>query len=189
MNSRIATLLALPVARGTHDPMSGFFALRSSTFQQARRLSPTGYKIALELLCKCRINRVAEVPIHFGRRQLGQSKLSPRQQWRFLVHLSRLYQFNYPKATLGVKLTASALAGAAFAAMTNPVMLPLLSAWSALAIGYATRSNRSLMRIGILLPPIARFRCEQIPRPPILSNSPLMRLHEQGTVTAHGRRR
>ena len=91
LNSRVATLLAKPVACGTHDPMSGFFALRAGTFQPAQRLNPTGYKIALELLCKCRVKRIAEVPIHFGRRQLGQSKLSARQQWRFLIHLSRLY--------------------------------------------------------------------------------------------------
>jgi dolichol-phosphate mannosyltransferase len=142
INSRVATLLAKPVACGIRDPMSGFFALRNNTFQSARRLNPTGYKIGLELLCKCGVKRVAEVPIHFGRRELGQSKLSARQQWRFMVHLSRLYQFRYPKSGLLAKLGAFALAGAGFAAMTNPAMLTLLAAWTAAAFGYATRSNR-----------------------------------------------
>jgi dolichol-phosphate mannosyltransferase len=144
LNSRVATFLSKPVACGTHDPMSGFFALRSSTFQQARQLSPTGYKIALELLCKCRVNRIAEVPIHFGRRQLGQSKLSARQQWRFLVHLSRLYQFKYPKSIFAAKTIASTLLGVGFAAAMVPVMWPFFALWTPVAVGYATRSNRPL---------------------------------------------
>jgi dolichol-phosphate mannosyltransferase len=77
--------------------MSGFFALRADTFQRAQTLNPIGYKLALELLCKCRVRRVREVPIHFGLRQTGQSKLTFRQQLRFLDHLSRLYDFCYPR--------------------------------------------------------------------------------------------
>jgi dolichol-phosphate mannosyltransferase len=142
INSRVATLLAKPVACGIRDPMSGFFALRNNTFQSARRLNPTGYKIGLELLCKCGVKHVAEVPIHFGRREQGQSKLSARQQWRFMVHLSRLYQFKYPTLGLVTKLAAFALAGAGFAAKTNPAMLPLLAVLTGAAFGYATRSNR-----------------------------------------------
>lgn len=92
LNSAVATLLARPLARGVADPMSGFFALRRSTFEQARRLDPIGYKIGLELICRCPCLHVVEVPITFPNRRLGTSKLNLEQQRRYLVHLSRLYR-------------------------------------------------------------------------------------------------
>jgi len=46
LNSRVATLLARPLTN-VKDPMSGFFAIRKSDFEQARDLNPVGYKIAL----------------------------------------------------------------------------------------------------------------------------------------------
>ncbi|HEX8324483.1 MAG TPA: polyprenol monophosphomannose synthase [Tepidisphaeraceae bacterium] len=97
INSRVATLLARPFAGHVADPMSGFFALRRASYEQAQRLTPLGYKIALELLCKARVTRVREVPIHFASRQAGESKLSLREQFRYLEHLSRLYDFSFPR--------------------------------------------------------------------------------------------
>lgn len=97
INSDIATLLARPFAGRTKDPMSGFFALRRETFDSAQRLTPLGYKIGLELMCKCRVRHVTEVPIHFAERTRGESKLSLREQFRYLEHLSRLYDFCYPR--------------------------------------------------------------------------------------------
>jgi dolichol-phosphate mannosyltransferase len=47
-------------------------------------------------MCKCRVRNVQEVPIHFAERTRGQSKLSLREQFRYLEHLSRLYDFCYP---------------------------------------------------------------------------------------------
>ena len=104
MNSRVATLLARPFAGPrTTDPMSGFFALRRATLDQAERLTPLGYKIGLELMCKCRVERVTEVPIHFKARARGQSKLTLAQQFRYLEHLSRLYDFTFPRLSPVVK--------------------------------------------------------------------------------------
>ena len=103
INSTVATLLARPIAGQARDPMSGFFALRADTFQRAETLNPIGYKLALELLCKCRVRRVREVPIHFDLRQSGSSKLTLRQQLRFLDHLSRLYDFCYPRGSKWMK--------------------------------------------------------------------------------------
>jgi hypothetical protein len=97
LNSWVATVLARPFAGRTRDPMSGFFALRRSTFERGERLTPLGYKIGLELMCKCRVASVAEVPIHFDMRAAGESKLTLRQQFRYLEHLSRLYDFCYPR--------------------------------------------------------------------------------------------
>ncbi len=95
LNSKVATLLARPLTRGAavRDPMSGFFALRRSTLEQAAILSPLGYKIGLELMVKCRCRAVAEVPIRFIERTRGRSKLTLRQQWLYLRHVARLLRF------------------------------------------------------------------------------------------------
>jgi dolichol-phosphate mannosyltransferase len=54
-------------------------------------------------MCKCRAKNVREIPIHFGMRLKGESKLSLKQQFRYLEHLSRLYDFTYPRASPMVK--------------------------------------------------------------------------------------
>ena len=111
LNSEVATFLARPFAGATKDPMSGFFALKRSTYDRAERLTPLGYKIALELMCKCRVKHVNEVPIHFGLRTKGESKLSLKQQFRYLEHLSRLYDFTYPRASPIAKFAIATAAG------------------------------------------------------------------------------
>ena len=103
LNSRVATALARPFAGKISDPMSGFFALRRETYERAQRLTPLGYKIALELMCKARVQRVREIPIHFAERTRGQSKLTLKQQFKYLEHLSRLYDFTFPRASPVVK--------------------------------------------------------------------------------------
>ena len=129
INSRVATLLARPFAGDTTDPMSGFFALRRSTFERAQRLTPLGYKIGLELMCKCRVRTVREIPIHFAERTRGESKLTLKQQFRYLEHLSRLYDFTFPRASPVVKflvvLAVSWLAGfVAFAMLLKMTIAP-----------------------------------------------------------------
>ncbi len=110
LNSRIATFLAKPFAGSTRDPMSGYFALRKSTFEGARRLTPLGYKIGLELMCKAGVTRIREVPIHFTARTHGVSKLTVAQQFKYLEHLSRLYDFCFPRlAPIGKFLIATGL--------------------------------------------------------------------------------
>jgi dolichol-phosphate mannosyltransferase len=95
LNSRVATLLALPLTT-LKDPMSGFFALRRMTFQRGNSAyNPIGYKIGLELLVKCNCRRVAEVPIHFSDRRFGKSKLTFKEQLRYLQHIRRLYIHRY----------------------------------------------------------------------------------------------
>jgi len=114
INSTVATLLARPFAGKTTDPMAGFFALKRQTYLEARNLTPLGYKIALELMCKARVRRPAEIPIHFGMRAKGESKLSLQQQFRYLEHLSRLYDFKFPRASPVIKfLIATSLGWAA----------------------------------------------------------------------------
>jgi dolichol-phosphate mannosyltransferase len=111
INSTVATVLARPFAGPTRDPMSGFFALHKTTFERAKRLTPLGYKVGLELMCKCRVTRVAEVPIHFDARGAGASKLTVAQQFKYLEHLSRLYDFCYPRVSPVAKFCVVMLIG------------------------------------------------------------------------------
>lgn len=97
LNSKVATWLAAPFANGARDPMSGFFALRRSSYENAQMLTPLGYKIGLELICKCRVQHVREVPIDFATREHGESKLTMKQQFKYLEHLSRLYDYSFPR--------------------------------------------------------------------------------------------
>ena len=96
LNSRIATWLARPLT-AARDPMSGFFAIRRERVCRAAGLDPIGYKIGLELLVRCGCRDVREVPIHFAERKVGKSKLSLRQQARYVRHLRRLMVCKYPR--------------------------------------------------------------------------------------------
>jgi dolichol-phosphate mannosyltransferase len=92
INSKVATLLARPLTNA-QDPMAGFFALRRAKFQSAAHLDPIGYKIGLELIVKCGCRRIKEVPIFFGNRVHGKSKLSLKEQLNYVRHLKRLYEY------------------------------------------------------------------------------------------------
>ncbi len=90
LNSIVATLLARPLT-SVRDPMSGFFLMLKSDFDQSENLSPIGYKVALELIVKCGFENVGEVPIHFSDRVHGDSKLTIKEQLKYIQHLRRLY--------------------------------------------------------------------------------------------------
>src|SRR5262249_5348228 len=84
LNSKVATLLARPLT-SAKDPMAGFFALRRETFERGQGfLNPIGYKIGLELLVKCNCREVREIPIHFADRKFGSSKLSFKEQLKYI---------------------------------------------------------------------------------------------------------
>lgn len=68
------------------DPMSGFFAVRATALD-ADVLRPLGYKILLELIVRCRLGRVTEVPYQFQDRFAGESKANFGEGLRFLRHL------------------------------------------------------------------------------------------------------
>jgi dolichol-phosphate mannosyltransferase len=88
--SRIAGRMAKGlVPANLHDPMSGFFAVRSEALRDAaRRLSGYGYKILLDLFVSAgRPLRFAEVPYTFKPRMHGQSKLDSLVAWEYLMLL------------------------------------------------------------------------------------------------------
>lgn len=72
--------------RDVSDPMSGFFAVRAAALN-ADLLRPLGYKILLELIVRCRLQRITEVPYQFQDRFAGESKASFSEGLRFLQHL------------------------------------------------------------------------------------------------------
>jgi dolichol-phosphate mannosyltransferase len=115
LNSAGATLLAKPLVGTVKDPMAGFFALRRESLRRSDPLNPIGYKIGLELIAKTGITpeRVAEVPITFRNRVHGESKLTLKEQFRYLEHLSRLYDYKFPKASPRAKFLIAAGCGAA----------------------------------------------------------------------------
>jgi dolichol-phosphate mannosyltransferase len=78
--------------------MSGFFTMRKSDFDGVEDLNPVGYKIALELVVKCGFENVGEVPIHFTDRIHGESKLTFKEQLKYIQHLRRLYLHRFANA-------------------------------------------------------------------------------------------
>ncbi|AEV87002.1 dolichol-phosphate mannosyltransferase [Actinoplanes sp. SE50] len=71
------------------DPMSGLFAIRTSSLEVGE-LRPLGYKILLELVVRNRPGRIVEVPYSFQPRHAGESKSSIAEGLRFLRHLGLL---------------------------------------------------------------------------------------------------
>jgi dolichol-phosphate mannosyltransferase len=67
------------------DPMSGFFMMRRSAFDEvARLLSQQGFKILLDIFASAqRSLRFEEVPCRFHRRVHGESKLDSMAVWEF----------------------------------------------------------------------------------------------------------
>ena len=148
VNSRVATWLAAPLTH-VSDPMSGFFALRRATFEAGRDMNPVGYKIGLELIVKCRCERVVEVPIHFADRRFGESKLTLAQQLLYLRHLWRLYTFKFGLSTPLVRFLVIGSIGT----LVNLVLLTALHALDvpdrtavALSIFVAMAANFALSR-------------------------------------------
>ncbi len=123
LNSRVATWLARPLT-DAHDPMAGFFAMRRSELEKARFLNPIGYKIGLELIVKCGLENVGEVPIQFTDRQFGQSKLDFKEQLRYLQHLRRLFIYKFAYMSSVVQFAAVGVSGA----VVNLAILSLLQA-------------------------------------------------------------
>ena len=87
----IARLL-LSSVKGIKDPLAGFFLFRREVIEGAV-LTPTGYKILLEVLVKGNASQVVEVPYIFKERERGKSNLTFNEQLNFLKHLSHLAWF------------------------------------------------------------------------------------------------
>lgn len=86
--SRFATMLSRLVTKTElADPMSGFFMLRRSKFDEAvRHLSAQGYKILLDIVASSSSKlQVVELPYVFRQREHGESKLDTLVSLEFLT--------------------------------------------------------------------------------------------------------
>ncbi len=89
--SRLATKLAQSFTRvAVEDPMSGYFMVRRDIIDRhARDLSGIGFKILLDIILTCGSDlKVQEIPLQFGRREHGESKLSAGVAWEYLLLLA-----------------------------------------------------------------------------------------------------
>ena len=125
LNTFVATLLARPLT-AVRDPMSGFFALRREDWPGREKLDPIGYKIALDIMVRSRFKRerIREVPIYFADRRIGESKLTVREQLKYLLHLYRLYRFRWPRL---VEFMLFAMVGVTGTLVDIGVYLPLVA--------------------------------------------------------------
>jgi len=131
LNSQVALWLARPLS-SVRDSGAGFFLLPQRVFAQAKDLNPIGYKMLLEVSVKCHCRKVVEVPIQFADRKFGQSKLSFREQMLYLLHLKRLYDYKFGRAS---RLAQFCLIGATGVAV-NLLALALLQKFG-LPFGWA----------------------------------------------------
>ena len=84
------TRIAFPQRlRNVTDPLTGFFLTKKSALKM-EALRPDGFKILLEILISHPELKVSEVPIHFGRRNAGESKASVKETIKFFRGLFRL---------------------------------------------------------------------------------------------------
>jgi dolichol-phosphate mannosyltransferase len=149
LNSNLGRLLAMPLTK-VRDSGAGFFLLPRAVFERGQALlNPIGYKAALEITVKCRCERVAEVPIHFTDRQFGESKLNFDVQWKYLVHLKRLYDYRYGKISQFIQFCFVGLTGLIVDLSCYTLLMKFglsLSVARALAIGLALTWNFFLNR-------------------------------------------
>ncbi len=145
LNSRVATLLARPLT-SARDPMAGFFALRRAELTRARHLNPIGYKIGLELIVKCGLENVGEIPIRFLDRRYGQSKLTLKEQLQYLQHLRRLYMHRFKYFSAAAQFAAVGTSGVVvnLAALT-------LALWAGLHPSLAVASGIGLSLVSNFL--------------------------------------
>lgn len=90
-----AWIARMLVAVSVKDPLSGFIALRKKTYLSATVLKPIGWKVALELMVKCKCKNIKEIPIHFSKRVHGHSKLTSKVILDYLAHIWRLAWYKF----------------------------------------------------------------------------------------------
>lgn len=85
------TQAVFPELRGVSDPMSGLFIVDKKILENAE-LDPQGFKILLEILVKTNWMRLEEIPIQFGRRMHGESKMDTKEAMEVLSHMFQLWK-------------------------------------------------------------------------------------------------
>ncbi|MBP1928783.1 dolichol-phosphate mannosyltransferase [Methanolinea mesophila] len=76
-----------------HDSGSGFFAIKKAILDEVT-LTPRGFRMGFEILGKAGWARVAEIPITFKDREMGESKLRWRILLQYLVQCLSILEYN-----------------------------------------------------------------------------------------------
>jgi dolichol-phosphate mannosyltransferase len=136
--SSLATRLASLVTRQpVSDPMSGYFMLRRESFEAALpRLTCIGFKILLDIIASSPTPlRLAEIPLRFGKRMHGESKLSPGVAWEFGLLLAD----KFLAQRVPVRFISFAFVGAAGALLhLSTLVLVFKGLGRSFALGQAT---------------------------------------------------
>lgn len=87
--SWVATILAkITLPRSVSDPMSGFFALKREIYANYKhQINPRGFKILLEFLARTKNCKIIEVGYTFKGRIHGESKLSRKVIFEYILAL------------------------------------------------------------------------------------------------------
>ncbi|MBW1915781.1 MAG: glycosyltransferase family 2 protein [Deltaproteobacteria bacterium] len=106
--SKMAGFLAKGITT-LSDPTSGFMAIRKNIINEMK-LDPLGWKIVLEVAVKGK-PRIKEIPILFGERKKGRSKLGFKAQIDYIRHLWHLYCYSYPVVFQFIKFCIVGISG------------------------------------------------------------------------------
>ncbi len=110
LNAWVSRMLARPITR-VKDPMAGFFAFEKNLLNGDVELNPVGFKIGLEILIKAGPKEIREIPISFQERLYGESKLSLKEQVKYLIHLRRLFEHKYQALAEFIKFSLIGASG------------------------------------------------------------------------------
>ena len=75
--------------RSISDCTGGFFGLNRPVISNTT-LNPNSWKILMEIIVKGNYNKITEIPYHFVSRDEGNSKMTIREQLRYLFHIGKL---------------------------------------------------------------------------------------------------
>jgi dolichol-phosphate mannosyltransferase len=143
LNAWASRMLARPLTN-VYDPMAGFFAFHKNILDPPIALNPLGFKIGLEILVKASPGRVLEIPIQFHKRLFGESKLSFKEQVRYLIHLKRLFEFKYRMASQFVKFCLIGGSGMLIDLLFVFISMNLFSLWVIFPDALCFRASRAI---------------------------------------------
>lgn len=85
--------IMLPCLRHISDPTGGVYMFRSEVLDGVT-LKPLGWKIMIEMLARCRYNKITEIPYAFGARNAGESKLDAAVTFEYIKQVFSLVRDN-----------------------------------------------------------------------------------------------
>lgn len=97
--ARYMARMLLRRVRPISDPTSGLFMFRREVICDVI-LKPIGWKILIEVLARGKFDAVKEIPYAFQARAAGASKMSMREQWNYVKHLTLLVKDSPPDRRL-----------------------------------------------------------------------------------------